>query len=63
MATGSETKTGETADDYFAMEEVDEENINWGKLLTRAFSIVLLIIIICCVSVMLLYFFLFWPGT
>ena len=51
MATGKEVKLdGENDDDYFAMEEVDEENINWGKLLTRAFSLFLLVIIICCVS-------------
>ena len=36
--------------DYLMMEELDEENINWGKLLTRAFCIFLLLIIICCVS-------------
>lgn len=47
MATGQQT---EEDDDYFAMEEVDEENINWGKFLTRVFCLILLIIIICCVS-------------
>jgi hypothetical protein len=36
--------------DYLMMEELDEENINWGKLLTRAFCLLLLVIIIGCVS-------------
>lgn len=39
-----------TDGDYLMMEELDEENINWGKLLTRAFCILLLVIIIGCVS-------------
>lgn len=51
--------------DYLMMEELDEENINWGKLLTRAFCILLLLIIIVCVRYLLyyynylIYFFLF----
>lgn len=49
--------------DYLMMEELDEENINWGKLLTRAFCILLLLIIICCVSVcfiVFIYFLIFY---
>lgn len=44
----TEDGTG-TDGDYLMMEELDEENINWGKLLTRAFCILLLVIIIGCV--------------
>mmetsp|Transcript_17817 Transcript_17817/g.18567 ORF Transcript_17817/g.18567 Transcript_17817/m.18567 type:complete len:123 (-) Transcript_17817:20-388(-) len=41
--------------DYLMMEELDEENINWGKLLTRAFCILLLLIIIVCAAVGAIY--------
>jgi hypothetical protein len=44
--------------DYLMMEELDEENINWGKLLTRAFCLLLLLIIICCVSYYYIFFLL-----
>ena len=36
--------------DYAVMEEVDEENINWGRLCTRVCSIFLLVCIIILVS-------------
>jgi hypothetical protein len=36
--------------DYAVMEELDEENINWGRLCTRVCSIFLLVVIIILVS-------------
>jgi hypothetical protein len=50
MAQGLAPPDSTTDGDYLMMEELDEENINWGKLLTRAFCLLLLVIIICCVS-------------
>jgi hypothetical protein len=50
MAQGLAPTQGPTDGDYLMMEELDEENINWGKLFTRAFCLLLLVIIICCVS-------------
>lgn len=35
--------------DYAVMEELDEENINWGRLCTRVCSIFLLVVIIILV--------------
>lgn len=39
----------ESEDDYVSMEELDEENINWGKLCCRILSILLLLGIIILV--------------
>ena len=38
-------------DDYNSLTELDEENINWGRLLARIVSILLLVGIIICVSI------------
>jgi hypothetical protein len=39
----------ESEEDYVSMAELDEENINWGKLCCRIISIFLLLGIICLV--------------
>mmetsp|Transcript_9546 Transcript_9546/g.14363 ORF Transcript_9546/g.14363 Transcript_9546/m.14363 type:complete len:113 (+) Transcript_9546:115-453(+) len=57
MATGSNytPDNRDEAGDFFLMEEVDEENINWGKLFARIVSLLLLLVIICCAAVGAIY--------
>ena len=41
----------ESEEDYVSMAELDEENINWGKLCCRILSMVLFVGIVVLVSI------------